>query len=74
MNATNALIKADAWNGLIREVMRARVTAGVGCEAKQTHSADGGHEPVPQVGGNWLSAPDEGQIVHEPVPSSCAWP
>lgn len=32
----SAIIKADTWNGMIREVMRAHVIAGVGCETKQT--------------------------------------
>jgi hypothetical protein len=31
-------IKAETWNDMVREVMRARVTAGIGCEIEQTGS------------------------------------
>lgn len=32
----SAIIPAETWNGMIREVMRARVIAGIGCGTEQT--------------------------------------
>ena len=37
----NAPIPAERWNGLIREVMRARAIAGLGCKLKRTASGCG---------------------------------